>query len=797
MATQRAKHIEVVYSYSHEDARLLRQLEKHLANLKRQGIITAWYDRKIGAGKEWAGEIDERLNSARVILLLVSPSFMASDYCNDVEVKLAMERHQAKQARVIPVLLRPVDWDGAPFSKLQFLPSNAKPVTGWSNRDKAFEDVAKGIRAAVEELSEEGDNSAPPPSVPTSHVINFVRRYDEKGRDILERLKTELAPENKRLVALWGKGGVGKTRLAAEAASALTKRFGQRIIWASAEKRTDFTLSTLLDEAAKQLGQPELLKLAQDPKKEAVSALLIAAPTLVVLDNFETVEAEDERSRCVDFLTQQVKCSSLITTRQRVSSARNIPVRGMSSKEAHEFLEQAVEQTQEPNIFTKQARNRIIKTAEANPYVMLWVVGQIDEAKSPKRVLDELEQGKGDAAERVFDRSFNLPQVGDDGRAVLLALSLFVPSASHEALAAVAGFGDDTARLDNSIKALRTLWLLGTAQDHERLTLEGLTRSLASAHLSRDARADEFRQRFVKYFLSFAEAHAQPTPEDYDLLEVEKDNLLGAMDAAFDSKDWLSVIAMAYAIAAPGVLYVHGYWDEALRRNEQAMEAARLSQIERDFASFAHNAAIMYQNRGEIEEAIRLYNESLEINKKLGDQRGIASTLHQLGWLAQAQGELTEARRLYDESLEIEKKLGNQSGIASTLHQLAMLAHAQGELTEARRLYDESLEIKKKLGDQRGIAITLHELGRLSQAQGELTEARQLYDESLEIKKKLGNQSGIAITLGQLGLLAEAEGDKVEAARLFREVLRIFEKLGSPYAAMARRDLARVEGEGS
>ena len=145
--------IEIFYSYARADEDLRKELEMHLSVLRRQKFITAWYDRKIEAGEEWAGKIDEHVNSAKVILLLVSPHFVASNYSNDVEVKRALERHEEGTARVIPVILRPVDWTLEPYSKLQALPKDAKPVTTWSNRDEAFLDIAKGIRAVIGTLT--------------------------------------------------------------------------------------------------------------------------------------------------------------------------------------------------------------------------------------------------------------------------------------------------------------------------------------------------------------------------------------------------------------------------------------------------------------------------------------------------------------------------------------------------------------------------------------------------------------------------------------------------------------------
>lgn len=139
-------------SYSHKDERFRDELETHLSPLKRKNGVTCWHDRRITAGAEWLGQIDEHLESARVILLLVSPDFMASDYCYDREVKRALERHEAKTARVIPVLLRPVYWESSPFAKLQALPKNARFVTQWRNRDAAYLDVVRGIRAAIHEM---------------------------------------------------------------------------------------------------------------------------------------------------------------------------------------------------------------------------------------------------------------------------------------------------------------------------------------------------------------------------------------------------------------------------------------------------------------------------------------------------------------------------------------------------------------------------------------------------------------------------------------------------------------------
>src|SRR3712207_2491923 len=147
--------VKVFISYSHKDERYREQLQEHLYAAKRQGLIEDWHDRRIAPGEEWENLISENLETSEIILLLVSSSFIASPYCYDKEMQRALEKHEAGQARVIPIILRPVDWSEAPFARLQALPRNGRPVSRWSNRDEAWMDVAKGIRAAVKQLRSE------------------------------------------------------------------------------------------------------------------------------------------------------------------------------------------------------------------------------------------------------------------------------------------------------------------------------------------------------------------------------------------------------------------------------------------------------------------------------------------------------------------------------------------------------------------------------------------------------------------------------------------------------------------
>jgi len=152
----------IFFSYSHRDEALRDQLEVHLSLLKRQGHIETWHDRRIAPGTAIDPAIDAQLKTADVVLLLVSPDFLASDYCYDVEMTTALQRHQSNEAVVIPVILRPCDWRDAPFGRLKALPRDGKPVNKWPDIDEAFLDITNGIKEVLGSRGSGPSSKAPP-----------------------------------------------------------------------------------------------------------------------------------------------------------------------------------------------------------------------------------------------------------------------------------------------------------------------------------------------------------------------------------------------------------------------------------------------------------------------------------------------------------------------------------------------------------------------------------------------------------------------------------------------------------
>lgn len=183
-STTTAPPVSLFYSYAHEDEPLRDELAGHLKILERRGLIQAWHDRQIRPGQAWDQAIDHHLSAADLVLLLVSKDFIGSDYIWGVELAQAMQRRQAGQCEVVPIIVRAVDIDPAdaddlPFLKLQGLPPDLKPVTSWQNRDEAWTQVAKGLRATINAIRARKPAPAPmaPPAMPMPvPVVEVIER---------------------------------------------------------------------------------------------------------------------------------------------------------------------------------------------------------------------------------------------------------------------------------------------------------------------------------------------------------------------------------------------------------------------------------------------------------------------------------------------------------------------------------------------------------------------------------------------------------------------------------------------
>ncbi len=199
---QKNSAVAIFCCYAREDISHLDKLKAHLSPLQRQDMIHVWHDGEIRAGTEWNQEIKKHLGEAKVILLLISADFIKSDYCYSIEMQHALKRHKQGDAKVIPVILRPVSgWENIPrgdiqLGQLQSLPTNARAVTTWTDCDSVWKDVAEGIGRVANELVKNA-------SISQSSMHNL---------QVVEAL-AEFSQERDRKVSLSGIGDQKKNKV--------------------------------------------------------------------------------------------------------------------------------------------------------------------------------------------------------------------------------------------------------------------------------------------------------------------------------------------------------------------------------------------------------------------------------------------------------------------------------------------------------------------------------------------------------------------------------------------------------
>jgi hypothetical protein len=194
----------VFYSYSHDDAVLRNRLATHLAPLKHKKQITEWHDREIAPGADWNAEISAQLESADLVVLLLSADFLASDYCFGVEVDRALARLKAGEVRVAPIIVKPCYWEESVFSELQILPRDAKPVSSYASQDEAWKEITKEI----DQLTE-----GPAPRAATSASTAAAAPAPDSGPDVIREQVRQYARLYERIRQRMSSGPERTTRM--------------------------------------------------------------------------------------------------------------------------------------------------------------------------------------------------------------------------------------------------------------------------------------------------------------------------------------------------------------------------------------------------------------------------------------------------------------------------------------------------------------------------------------------------------------------------------------------------------
>jgi len=766
--------IEVFISYSHKDQAFREELEIHLSNLKRQNIISSWYDGNIAPGSELEPQIIDHLMSAQIILLLISADFIHSDFCYSIEMKQAIDRHNAREARVIPIVLRPTDWQGAPFDTLKMLPTDAKAITKWRRRDDAFADIVQGIRASIHELTITGKTANPsivsytPTKVPIWNVP-YQRNLLFTGReDVLKKLYDALRAGKTAALAqpqaISGLGGIGKTQTAVEYAYRYRDGYTD-ILWVKAETEgsinADFvTIASLLD-------LPE--KLEQDQHKiiEAVKRWFQEhTDWLLILDN------ADDIAMVQGFIPLGSKGHVLLTTRAHATGriAQRIEVEKMEPDEGAIFLLRRAKllnsdaPLETATRIEQDTAREIVKAMDGLPLALEQAGAYIEETEcglqrylrlyreQGVRLLKEHGEFAPDHPQPVattWSLSFKNVEQANPAAAELLRFCAFLaPDAIPEELftESAAELGpmlepvvSDLSSLNAAIRELLKYSLVHRDSETNTLSIHRLVQEVLKDQMDEETRR-QWAERTVRAINAVF-----PEPE-YSNWEICRRYLLHAQACSMLIEQWKLLFT----------------------------EAAILLN---DIGSYL-------RERGEYEQVESLYQRALAICERvLGSEHpDTATSLYNLSNLYYDQGKNEEAEPLCQRALAIrERVLGpGHPDTARSLDNLALLYYDQGKYEEAGPLYQRALAIYERvLGpDHPDTALGLSNLAALYYNQGKYEEAGPLYQRALAIREKVlpSNHPYIANTLENYANLLRKMNRNEKAATLEERARAIREK---------------------
>ncbi len=610
-----------------------------------------------------------------------------------------------------------------------------------------------------------------------------------------------------RLLTLTGPGGIGKTRLALQAAAEglSARKFTDGVFFVPLAPlgSVDFIVPAIANAIA-------FTFYGGMDSKDQLLNYLREKSILLVMDNFEHLT--DGAGLLAEFLERAPGLKCMVTSRERLNLRGEwlIEVEGMTAPESEQA--ERVEEYSAMQLFLQSARRthprftlseedkqhaaRICRLVEGLPLAIelasAWVraISLREIAKEIEHNLDFLATTLRDVPERhrslraVFDHSWNL--LTAEEKRVFRTLSVFRGGLQREAAEAVA-----EAPLP-LLSALMDKSLLRRSPSG-RYEIHELLRQYARDKLIEAGEEIQIRNRHLTYFLSLAE-EAEPMLRRAEQvawlgrLETEHDNLRAALKWAATDEQLEDGLRLAGALAR--FWYLHGYWSEGREWLKKLLE---VSQGESDGRTLKAGRAKALYGAGWLEDESGadgpLYEQSLALGREIDDKWGMAFSLRGLGALAIRRGEEARAAVFLSESLALFEELGERWGTALVKFNLGWLVEYRDKYDEKMRFWEESLAGFRDAGDRWGQAVTLGALGYSARFEGDYKRAAAMSKESLQLFKELGDKAGMAESLARLASVAHRRSDYKQATTLYAESLTLREELGDRLGMMQTKGL--------
>ncbi|HEX3642587.1 MAG TPA: FxSxx-COOH system tetratricopeptide repeat protein, partial [Ktedonobacteraceae bacterium] len=828
---ERGKPIKIFCLYCHKDEAMRAELETHLSSLHLQKTIASWHDRNISARADWEQEIDQDLNTAQIILLLISADFLASDYCNSQDITRALERHQDGEAHVIPIIVRPVLWEGAPFSKLQVLPKDGMPIQSkhWFNRDEAWLNVVEGLHAVIADITST-EIVQQPVSVPESRVWNvpYHRNAFFTGReDLLKQVHDTLT--SAKVVALTQAeaisdfGGIGKTQIALEYAYRYWQEY-RYVFWIRAATPeallADFmAIATQLNLPPQETDDPQVTMMT-------VKAWLAKQENwLLVIDNFGNDNADNPGPLDHYFpANNTITGHILLITRAQAagdSLAHTITVEQMEKQEATLLLLRRAK-ILSPDATLDQATFKVRAEAEAIVALLGNFPFALDQAgtyihetgcslsgylalyEDSQQELPEQRghsaSGYPEAVAITWSICFQAVEQANPDATEFLRLCAFlnpdsipeemITKGSVELGPALEAVTSDASALDDAIKELRQFSLVESNAETGLVSLHRLVQAMLKDDMDMDTQQvwAERAIRTVEHAFRSINTGTWQECQPY-FRQIQNCVVL------IDHYDLIFLEAANLLLLAANMLRIYAYYEQATQLLPRVLSIYEevLGAEHPNTTMIRNDLAVLYHDQDKHEQAELLLQRPATLKERVLQARQLSlTTLNDWSALPDDQEEYEQAKLFYQQSLhgpEQEAEI-EPSETATRLNNLALLYFVEGKYEQAEPLYRRALDIYEKVqgAEHPQFAATLDNLALLYRSQGKYEQAELLYQRTLAIKEKVweADHPEIAITLNNLALLYYDQGKYEQAEPLYQRALRITEEeLGTGHASTA------------
>ena len=810
---------DLYYSFAPQDEALCLELETHLKPLERQHLVTCWHRGKIPAGTDEDQEIESHRGQANGILLLLSPDYIADDK-SYTEMQWALERRQTDGLLVVPIILRPLEAEDILFKTAHLLPTRGKPVTTWSSRDEAFQDILLGMRRLLDQHEPQPRESTSTPiwNIPYNRNPLFTGR-----ENLLQQLHTNLHSHkvaaltqpyqhpSQQPQAISGLGGIGKTQTAVEYAYRHRDEY-RYILWVNADTR-DTIITSFLQLAT-------LLRLLERDAQDQNIMIAAVKQWFATHDGWLAIfDNADDLPIIEDFLPAGDRGHLLITTRAHAPGtlANSLEVEKLDVPEAMLLLlrrakvlpsDGTLEQANSADCANAEAiagelDGLPLALDQAGAYIeetQCSLTSYLNQYRKRQTALLKRRGGTGkqhpEPVATTWSLSFErVEQLNPIAADLLRFLSFLAPDAVPEQLIIdgaselnpiLQPIVEDESLLDEAIAVLARFSLVKRKREDSTLTVHRLVQTVVKNGM------DQQTQRQWAEYVLRAVNKALPDVTDYRNWPLCQQFLPHAQTCAVLIDQWQFASSEAARLCNQFGLYLYNraqfaeaekFYQRAIPIGEQS-----LGPEHPNLAKYLNNLALLYADQGQYELAEPLYQHSIMIGEKtLGPEHpDLARLLSNLAILYNEQGNNEQAEPLYRRAIEIsEKTLGPEHpDLAISLNNLANLYREQGQYEQAEPLYYQAIAIgEKALGlEHLPLATYINNLALLYTDQGKYAEAEPMYQRAIEIGKKIlgPEHPDLATRLNNLAMLYTIQGKYEQAEPLFHRAIAINEKVFGP-----------------